>query len=113
VSIGTLYNRLGPRETLVDAVVADRAAALVAAAVDTAETITDPWGRFACFVEEMCAIQATDLAFNDVLARRRPEAEQISAVCDDALARSSGAGDNHAMNTASVPTLPDTARSTG
>ena len=86
VSIGTLYNRLGPRDALVDAVVADPAAALVAAAVESAETITDPWGRFACFVEEMCAIQATDLAFNDVLARRLPEAEQTSAVCDDALA---------------------------
>ena len=86
VSIGTLYNRLGPRDALVDAVVADRAAALVAAAVESAETITDPWGRFARYVEELCAIQATDLAFNDVLARRRPEAEQIDAVCDDALA---------------------------
>jgi AcrR family transcriptional regulator len=87
VSIGTLYNRLGTRETLIDAVIADPAAALVAAAVDSAETITDPWGRFARYVEEICAIQATDLAFNDVLARRRPEAEQTSAVCDDALAR--------------------------
>src|SRR6516225_8646794 len=29
VSIGTLYNRLGPRDALVDAVVADPAAALV------------------------------------------------------------------------------------
>ena len=86
VSIGTLYNRLGSRETLIDAVITDTAAAQVAAAVERAETITDPWGRFARYVEELCAIQATDLAFNDVLARRRPEAEQIDAVCDDALA---------------------------
>ena len=86
VSIGILYNRLGPRETLIDAVIADPAAALVAAA-ETAQTITDPWGRFARYLEQICAIQATDLAFNDVLARRRPEAEQTSAACDDALAR--------------------------
>ena len=86
MSIGTLYNRLGPRDALVDAVVADPAAALVAA-VESAETITDPWGRLARYLEQICAIQATDLAFNDVLARRLPEAEQTSAVCDDALAR--------------------------
>src|SRR6516164_10467852 len=86
VSIGTLYNRLGSRETLIDAVITDTAAAQVAAAVKRAETVTDPWGRFARYVEELCAIQATDLAFNDVLARRLPEAEQTSAVCDDALA---------------------------
>jgi hypothetical protein len=33
----------------------------------------------------MCAIQASDLAFNDVMSRRRPEAEQIKGVCDDVL----------------------------
>ena len=86
VSVGTVYNRLGSRDALIDFAIGDHAAALVAAAVEKAEAITDPWGRFACFIEEMCAIQASDLAFNDVLARRRPEAEQIDAVCDDALA---------------------------
>ena len=52
VSIGTLYNRLGSRETLIDAVITDTAAAQVAAAVERAETITDPWGRFARYVED-------------------------------------------------------------
>jgi AcrR family transcriptional regulator len=86
VSVGTVYNRLGSRDALIDFAIGDHAAKLVAAAVEKAEAITDPWGRFACFIEEMCAIQASDLAFNDVMSRRRPEAEQISAVCDDALA---------------------------
>lgn len=86
VSIGTLYNRLGSREALIDAVVAERAAAVITSAVERAETITDPWGRFACLVEELCAIQANDRAFNDVMARRHPEAKAVCAVCDGARA---------------------------
>jgi AcrR family transcriptional regulator len=84
VSVGTIYNRLGSREALIDAAIADKAAAFVAAAVESAEAISDPWARFVRYMEEICAFQARDFAFNDVLARARPEAERINGICDEA-----------------------------
>jgi AcrR family transcriptional regulator len=86
VSVGTIYNRLGSREALIDAAISDKAAAFVAAAVESAETVSDPWDRFVRYVEEICAFQASDFAFNDVLARVRPKAERVNGICDEATA---------------------------
>jgi AcrR family transcriptional regulator len=85
VSIGTLYNRFGSREGLIDAVAADLAAARLRGAVQRARSRTDRWERFATFVELICELQSTDPGFNDVVSRRYPEAIQLKAVCDEAL----------------------------
>jgi AcrR family transcriptional regulator len=85
VSIGTLYNRFGSREGLIDAVVADLAAARLSTAVQRARAIAGPWERFAAYVETICELQAADPAFNDVISRRYPQAVQLKAVCDKTL----------------------------
>ena len=59
VSIGTLYNRFGSREALIDASVGGLAAARLDDAVERAGAIRDPWGRFASFVTQLTELQAT------------------------------------------------------
>jgi AcrR family transcriptional regulator len=85
VSTGTLYNRFGTREALLDAVVPDLLADRVADAVRRASASAGPWERFACYVEQICELEAACPALNDMISRRYPEAHQITAVCDEAL----------------------------
>ncbi|MFZ4874950.1 TetR/AcrR family transcriptional regulator [Janthinobacterium sp. Mn2066] len=87
VSIGTLYNRFGTREALTDAVMADIAASRLGDAVTRARNCPDPWSRFACFVNLICEIQATEPALNDVISRRHPEASRLAAVCEETMAQ--------------------------
>jgi AcrR family transcriptional regulator len=86
VRAGTIYNRFGSREGLLDAVVADVAAARLKALISHAAGQATAWGRFAAFVEGMCEDQAADPAFNDVFSRRYPDAPGLQAVCDQSLA---------------------------
>jgi AcrR family transcriptional regulator len=58
VSIGTLYNRFGSREALLDDVVADIATEKLESAVAKAAEGTTAWKRFRRYVEEVCALQA-------------------------------------------------------
>ena len=86
VRAGTIYNRFGGREGLLDAVVADVAAGWLRAVIDRATGQGTPWGRFAAFVQGMCEEQAADPVFNDVFSRRYPDAPDLRAVCDQSLA---------------------------
>jgi AcrR family transcriptional regulator len=86
VRAGTIYNRFGGREGLLDAVVSDVAAGWLRAVVDRAAGQGTAWGRFTAFVEGMCEEQATDPVFNDVFSRRYPDAPDLRAVCDQSLA---------------------------
>jgi AcrR family transcriptional regulator len=86
VRAGTIYNRFGSREGLLDAVVADAAAGWLRAVIDRAVGQGTAWGRFTAFVEGMCAEQAADPVFNDVFSRRYPDAPDLRAVCDQSLA---------------------------
>jgi AcrR family transcriptional regulator len=85
VSIGTLYNRFGTREALTDAVMADVAASKLSDAVARARTCPDPWSRFACYVEQVCEIQATEPALNDIVSRQHPNTSRLAAVCDETM----------------------------
>ncbi len=78
VSIGTLYNRFPTRTDLVDAVFADRVAA-VSRIAEEALAMTDPWTGFVHFVERICQLQAADRGFNDLAARRIPPAAPTEA----------------------------------
>ncbi|MCP2257581.1 transcriptional regulator, TetR family [Streptoalloteichus tenebrarius] len=73
VSIGTLYNRFPHRAALIDAVFADRVTA-TAALAEHALAMDDPWEGFVFFLERVCELQATDRGYNDLAARRIPEA---------------------------------------
>jgi AcrR family transcriptional regulator len=86
VRAGTIYNRFGGREGLLDAVVADVAAGWLRAVIDRASGQDTAWGRFAAFVQGMCEEQAADPVFNDVFSRRYPDAPDLRAVCDQSLA---------------------------
>ena len=86
VRAGTIYNRFGGREGLLDAVVADVMASRLRAVIDRAAGQGTAWGRFAAFVEGMCEDQAADPVFNDVFSRRYPDAPGLRAVCDKSLA---------------------------
>ncbi|MFK0120848.1 TetR/AcrR family transcriptional regulator [Streptomyces sp. NPDC090994] len=82
VGNATLFRRFASREDLIDAVFTDRVdahRAAVAAALDE----TDPWQGFAGYVQSLCALQAADPGFIEILTlafpagdleRRRAEA---------------------------------------
>jgi AcrR family transcriptional regulator len=86
VSVGTLYNRFGDREALIDAVIPALAAAQFRLVVERASAGDSPWVRFATYVEQICELQANDPILNDAVSDRFLEAEQLKAVCDEAFA---------------------------
>ena len=86
VRAGTIYNRFGGREGLLDAVVADVATGWLRAVIDRATGQDTAWDRFAAYVQGMCEEQAADPVFNDVFSRRYPDAPALRAACDQSLA---------------------------
>lgn len=82
VSIGTLYNRFGSRDKLIDTVMPSFVDAAVRDALARAEALPDPWASFVSYVIQLCELQATDPAVNDAVSRRFPNAEQLTAICD-------------------------------
>ena len=90
VRAGTIYNRFGGREGLLDAVVADAAAGWLRAVIDRAAGQDTAWGKFTAFVQGMCEEQAADPVFNDVFSRRYPDAPGLQAVCGESLAFGAG-----------------------
>ncbi|MFI1887758.1 TetR/AcrR family transcriptional regulator [Streptomyces jumonjinensis] len=86
VSIGTLYNRFGGRQELIDAVVPQLAEAKLGEAMRRAGAQPTPWSRFAAYIEEMCALQAADTALNDIIARSYQDAAELTAICAESVA---------------------------
>ncbi|WP_405962805.1 TetR/AcrR family transcriptional regulator [Streptomyces sp. NBC_00723] len=78
VGIATLFRHFPAKEDLVAAVFADRMDAYVTA-VGEALDDTDPWGGFTGFIEAICAMQAADRGFADVLTMNFPAAEAFEA----------------------------------
>lgn len=85
VSTGTLYNRFGSREALIDAVVQELATTKFDAVVELALAAPDPWERFAVYVEQLCELQAQGPDMNDIIARKYPQASALSALCEETL----------------------------
>ncbi|MBP2326463.1 AcrR family transcriptional regulator [Kibdelosporangium banguiense] len=82
VSVGTLYNRFGTREGLIDAVIPDVAGArlqALGAAVMAKPTVKE---RLRTFVHGMIDLQHQDPALNDAVLRRYPDAVALLGVCD-------------------------------
>ncbi|MDQ7910606.1 helix-turn-helix domain-containing protein [Phytohabitans sp. ZYX-F-186] len=80
VSSGTLYNRFGSREALIDAVAPELAADSLRAVARRAIAERDPWEGFASYVMGVCELQASCPALNDVISRRYAS-EQLTAIC--------------------------------
>jgi AcrR family transcriptional regulator len=76
VGKATLSRRFATREELITAVFADRMDAYALAA-DTALAEPDPWAGFVRFVTDVCAMQAADRGFADVLTMTFPAAKAL------------------------------------
>ncbi|WP_432187494.1 TetR/AcrR family transcriptional regulator [Streptomyces sp. Tue6028] len=86
VGIATMFRRFPSKEELVAAVFADRMDAYVQA---TAEALADPepWRGFTGYIETVCAMQAADRGFADVLTMSLPGAEALEACRAEAYQR--------------------------
>ncbi|MGW7534729.1 TetR/AcrR family transcriptional regulator [Amycolatopsis sp. NPDC054798] len=88
VSAGTLYNRFGGREALIDAVMPALVAERMDEAMRRAEAIDDPWESFVAFVTALCEQQADDPAFRDAISRQLQDAPELTARCTAELGKS-------------------------
>jgi AcrR family transcriptional regulator len=73
VGIATLFRRFPTREDLITSVFAEKMDAY-AAAMDDALADPDPWHAFCAYVERVCAMQAEDRGFTEVLTLTFPTA---------------------------------------
>ncbi|MBA4860690.1 TetR/AcrR family transcriptional regulator [Streptomyces sp. PSKA54] len=78
VGKATLSRRFASREELITAVFADRMDAY-AEAVTEALADPDPWHGFIRYIEAVCAMQAADRGFADVLTMTFPAAKALEA----------------------------------
>jgi AcrR family transcriptional regulator len=85
VSIGTLYNRFGSREALIDAAAPAIAAERTDRLASEARGQPDPWRRFRYYVTGLLEMQAASPPVDDIMARRYPESATLSRQCDNAL----------------------------
>jgi len=78
VGKATLSRRFPSREDLINAVFADRMDGYVSA-VKQALADPDPWHGFIGFIHDVCAMQAADRGFAEVLAMTFPAAKALEA----------------------------------
>lgn len=78
VGIATLLRRFPTRDELITATFADKMAAY-ARAIDTALVDPDPWQAFCTYIEEVCAMQAADRGFCNVLTLTFPTAKSFES----------------------------------
>jgi AcrR family transcriptional regulator len=88
VSTGTIYNRFGSREALIDAVVPKLVGSRLAEAAERALASADAWDGFASYVEQVCELQASNQALNDLIARDFPVSDMLNEVCHGAQEQS-------------------------
>ncbi|SMQ71318.1 transcriptional regulator, TetR family [Agreia sp. VKM Ac-1783] len=86
VSIGTLYNRVGSREELIDAVVDNLAGEKLKTLRDRTLDETTPRGQLETFINEMIDLQLSDPAMNDAMLRRYPNAVLLINACERSMA---------------------------
>lgn len=78
VGVGTLYRRFPTREDLVACAFEAKMAEYVAA-IDEALADPDPWAGFCRYIEQVCAMQAADRGFTDVLTLTFPTQRRFEA----------------------------------
>jgi AcrR family transcriptional regulator len=82
VSVGTLYNRFGSREGVIDAVIPEIAGGKLQGLAERVMARPTPRERLRAFVDEMIEIQRSNPALNDAILRRYPGASALVGVCD-------------------------------
>lgn len=85
VGIATLFRRFPTRDDLITATFAGKMTAY-ADAIEDALADPDPWHGFCTYVERVCAMQAGDRGFTDVLTVTFPAARGFEAERDRAAA---------------------------
>jgi AcrR family transcriptional regulator len=83
VGIATLYRRFPTRENLITDVFAEKMSGY-ADAIKEALADPDPWHGFRTYVERVCAMQAEDHGFTEVLTLTFPTAKAFEAKRDEA-----------------------------
>lgn len=86
VSIGTLYNRFGSREGLIDAVIPEVAGGRLQSLGTAVLAKATPRQRLDAFVRGMIELQGEDPALNDAVLRRYPDAVALLGICDRSTA---------------------------
>jgi AcrR family transcriptional regulator len=76
VGVATLFRRFPTREDLINAVFADTMDAYLEA-IETALADPDPWHAFTGYVRTVCAMQAADRGFAEVLTMTFPAATHL------------------------------------
>ena len=94
VSIGTLYNRIGSREDLIDAVVPDIAGAKLRTLRERTLAQVTPRAQLETFIAEMIDLQRSDPAMNDAMLRRYPDAVLLINACERSMALGAELVDN-------------------
>jgi AcrR family transcriptional regulator len=82
VSVGTLYNRFGSREGVIDAVIPEIAGRKLQGLAGQVMARPTPRERLHAFIDGMIEIQQSNPALNDAILRRFPEASALIGVCD-------------------------------
>ncbi|MET0424258.1 MAG: helix-turn-helix domain-containing protein [Actinoplanes sp.] len=90
VSAGTLYNRFGGRDALIDAVMPDLLEAEIHDALARAEAAADPWDGFVLYVTLLGELQTTNPALGDAVSRRFPDAKRLTELCDAQMNEAAG-----------------------
>lgn len=81
VSVGTVYNRFGSREALIDAVIPDVAGARLQELGARVRQQPTSRARLETFLGGMIDLQLSDPALNDAILRRFPDATALVGVC--------------------------------
>jgi AcrR family transcriptional regulator len=76
VGIATLYRRFPTREQLIAAALVERLTQYAELA-ERALAAEDPWAGFVTFVEQVCALQASDRGLSDLLSMSMPANEEV------------------------------------
>lgn len=84
VSTGTLYNRFGSREALIDAIAPALVASRIALVAAEAEAEPDAWASFERCMTGLLELQVECPAQDDILTRRFPESRELTTLCDAA-----------------------------
>jgi len=85
VSVGTLYNRFGSRDALIDAVIPELTRANVERIRDAAYAVDEPWERVERYFDGLLAMQIADPALSEAVARAHPGSPELAAACASAL----------------------------
>jgi AcrR family transcriptional regulator len=85
VSVGTLYNRVGSREALVDLVLPELIRANIERISVEADAAHDPWERVERYFHGLLEMQVADPALSQAVTRAHPGSPELAAACAGAL----------------------------